>query len=121
MITTILLCIIFFVLGGGLTFLAIAAGIHECAKGGILAAAFYSEKRGRWEVLGSYLTVAGKISKILRSNEAVEKLHYVELEPTPKKSKESLSKRFKVKLGIKRSGKGWRLGKKKSDNFKQSE
>lgn len=115
MIIAIVLCIISFVLGGGLTFLAIAAGIHECAKDGVLAAAFYSEKRGRWEVLGSYLTVAGKISKILRSNEAVEKLHYVELDFTPKKNKESLSKRFKVKLGIKRSSKS------KSSNFKQSE
>lgn len=105
MIITIILCIISFVLGGGLTLFAIAAGIHECAKGGVLAAAFYSERRGRWEVLGSYLTVAGKISNILRSNDAVEKLHYVDLEPKPKKNKEPLSKRFKVKFGIKRSSK----------------
>lgn len=120
MITTILLCIIFFVCGGGFTFLAIAAGIHELAKDGTLAAAFYSEKRKRWEVLGNYMTIAGKIGNILKSDNAAEKLHYVDLDPKPK-TKDSVSKRFKVKLGIKRSGKGWRLGKTKSGNFKQSE
>lgn len=120
MITIILLCIIFFVCGGGLTFLVISAGIHHFAKDGILAAAFYSENRKRWEVLGNYMTVAGKIGNILKSDNAAEKLHYVDLDPK-QKSKDSVSKRFKVKLGIKRSGKGWRLGKHKSGNFKQSE
>lgn len=121
MFMTIILCFIFFVLGGGLTFVVVAAGVTECAKDGILAAAFYSEKRKRWEVIGNYMTVSGKIGNILKSEDAAEKLHYVDLEPKPKENKEPLSKRFKVKLGIKRSGKGWRLGKNKSGNFKQSE
>lgn len=120
MITVIILCIIFFVLGGGFTYCAIAAGIYAAAKDGEFAGAFYSKKRGRWEILGNYMTVAGKIGNILKSDDASEKLHYVDLDPK-QKTKGSVSKRFKVKLGIKRSGKGWRLGKQKSENFKQSE
>lgn len=120
MITTIILCLIFFVLGGGLTFFSLVAGVTKAAKEGIFAGAFYHEKRKRWEVIGNYMTVAGKIGNILKSDNASEKLHYVDLDPKPK-SKDSVSKRFKVKLGIKRSGKGWRLGKNKSGNFKQSE
>lgn len=114
MIIAIILCVISFVLGGGLTYTVLAAGIYAAAKDGEFAGAFYSKKRDRWEVIGNYMTVAGKIGNILKSDSAAEKLHYVDLDPKPK-TKDSVSKRFKVKLGIKRSGKS------KSSKFKQSE
>lgn len=120
MITVIILCIIFFALGGAFTYVAIAAGIYAAAKDGEFAGAFYSKKRNRWEVIGNYLAISGKLANLLKLIDAHEHVHYVDLDSKPK-SKSPASKRFKVKLGIKRSGKGWRLGKNKSGNFKQSE
>lgn len=93
--TTLFLILAFisvFVLGSGLTFLAVASYIVTASDDGELGIASWDKKEKRWKVFGSYMAISGKLSNLLKHDP--DKVHYVDT--STKKSK------YKVKVGVKR-------------------
>lgn len=106
--TTLLLILAFIValvLGSGLTFLAVASYIVTASNDGELAIASWDNKEKRWKVFGNYLSIAGKITNLIKFDS--EKVTYIDTTPKKKKPKGwSLdgvkSKNYKGKYGVKR-------------------
>lgn len=99
----IIAALVLLALGGLLGLFVISAGLYEMARENRLAMVFYSEKRSRYEVLGSLLLLSTRVKRELLSDDA-SKVHYIDISEPKSKPK--------------KKGKGFKIGKFKSKNYK---